>query len=160
MADNVIKPDEFERMLPRSIIAEADPDRLDRKGQTFTGGSGYGLNNNLFATAAGAGGNIYRNPSRRFYDPEMTTTSIYLPRNIRQRNRWYRWFFDHDEIIAHILELHAELPHSRAEIWVDDPEIKRHVEECFDRTKFFSELPKIDLEYMKIGEVFIRHGKR
>jgi hypothetical protein len=145
----------FNKIIPRSIFGEADPERLDKKGQTFTGGLGYGLNYNLWATAAGAGANIYRNPSRRFYDPEITTSAIYLPRNVRQKNRWCRWFFDHDEHVGTVLELHAELPHSRAELIVDDPVIKRHVEECFDKTELFSRLPMIDLEFMKIGEVFI-----
>lgn len=147
----------FQDMIPRSIFAEADPDYLDRKGQTFTGGYGYGFNPSIFATMAGAGGagNIYRSPARRFYDPEITTTAIYLPRNIRQKNRWCRWFFDHDEFVGAVLELHAELPYSRAEVVCDDPVIKRHVEEALDKTNFFSILPHIDLEYMKIGEVFI-----
>lgn len=145
----------FQEMIPRSIFAEADPDLLDRKGQTFTGGSGYTFNSSLFNTANTSGSNIYRNPSRRFYDPEITTTAIYLPRNIRQKNRWCRWFFDHDEVVGAVLELHAELPYSRAEVICDDISISKAVNECLDKTNFFSQLPLIDLEFMKIGEVFI-----
>jgi ribosomal protein L12E/L44/L45/RPP1/RPP2 len=148
----------FQDMIPRSIFAEADPDLLDRKGQTFTGGYGYGFNPSIFATLSGSGGagnNIYRNPARRFYDPEITTTAIYLPRNIRQKNRWCRWFFDHDELVGAVLELHAELPYSRAEVMCDDVGIKKHVEDALDKTNFFSMMPMIDLEFMKIGEVFI-----
>jgi len=149
----------FQDMVPRSIFAEADPELMDKKGATFTGftgGTGYGFNQMQLAGMGGMGSNnILRNPSRRFYDPEITTTAIYLPRNIRQKNRWCRWFFDHDEFVGAVLELHAELPYSRAEIVVDDTTIKRHIEECLDKTNFFSMLPAIDLEFMKIGEVFI-----
>jgi len=145
----------FNNMIPRSIFVEADPEFLDRKAATFTGLAGTSFNAAFFPQYGGNSLNIYRNPARRFYDPEITTTAIFLPRNIRQKNRWCRWFHDHDEMIGAVLELHAELPHSRAEIIVDDPLIKRHVEECFERTRFYSMLPLIDLEFMKIGEVFI-----
>jgi len=148
----------FQDMRPRSIFAQAE-EEMDKKGATFTGftgGSGYGFNQMMMAGMGGMGSNnIMRNPSRRFYDPEITTTAIYLPRNIRQKNRWCRWFYDHDEFIGAVLELHAELPYSRAEIIVDDTTIKRHIEDCLDKTNFFSMLPAIDLEFMKIGEVFI-----
>jgi len=147
----------FQNMIPRSIFAEADPNILDKKGTTFTGMTGSTFNASLFSNYGSNSMNIYRNPARRFYDPEITTTAIYLPRNIRQKNRWCRWFFDHDELVGAVLELHAELPYSRAEIMVDDPIIKRHVEECFDRTNFFTMLPIIDLEFMKIGEIFIHN---
>ena len=147
----------FQGMIPRSIFAEVDPDILDKKGSSsFTGGTGYGAMGSASSQFGNsAGNNIYRNPSRRFYDPEITTTAIYLPRNIRQKNRWCRWFFDHDETVGAVLELHAELPYSRAEVICDDPVIKREVEDCLDKTNFFSMLPAIDLEFMKIGEVFI-----
>ena len=148
--------DNFNNMHPRTITATADiEDRFDKTGQTFTGGAGSGFNTGFFANMGGGQNNIYRNPVRRFYDPEITTTAIYLPRNIRQKNRWCRWFFDHDEFVGAVLELHAELPYSRAEILLDDPVIKRHVEDCMDKTKFFSMLPVLDLEFMKVGEVFI-----
>ena len=163
--DNPIKSDQsdmmknFQDMVPRSIFAEADPEVMDKKGATFTGftgGTGYGFNQMMMAGMGGMGSsNVFRNPSRRFYDPEITTTAIYLPRNIRQKNRWCRWFFDHDEFVGAVLELHAELPYSRAEIIVDDTMIKRHIDDCLDKTNFFSMLPAIDLEFMKIGEVFI-----
>lgn len=163
--DNPIKSDQsdmmknFQDMVPRSIFAEADPEIMDKKGATFTGftgGTGYGFNQMMMAGMGGMGSsNVFRNPSRRFYDPEITTTAIYLPRNIRQKNRWCRWFFDHDEFVGAVLELHAELPYSRAEIIVDDTMIKRHIDDCLDKTNFFSMLPAIDLEFMKIGEVFI-----
>jgi hypothetical protein len=146
----------FQEMMPRTIIAEANPDAVDKKGATFSGGFGSMFNPALYANLGTSyGGSIYRTPARRFYDPEITTTAIYLPRNLRQKNRWCRWFFDHDEFVGAVLELHADLPHSRAEIIVNDKSIKRHIEECLDKTKFFSMLPPIDLEFMKIGEVFI-----
>ncbi len=154
---DTIMPQNFQDMIPRSIFAEVDPSILDKKANTFTGMAGSTFSPSLFASGGANGMNIYRNPARRFYDPEITTTAIYLPRNIRQKNRWCRWFFDHDELVGAVLELHAELPYSRAELMVDDPKIKRHVEECFDRTNFFTLLPYIDLEFMKIGEVFIHN---
>lgn len=151
----------FNSIIPRTIFSEADPELLDKKGQTFTGlgtgamGAGMGFGNLPNMMGGPGGGNIMRNPSRRFYDPEITTTAIFLPRTVKQKNRWRRWFYDHDEMVGAVLDIHAELPYSRAEIVCDDPSIRNHVEECFDKTKFFSMLPLIDLEFMKIGEVFI-----
>lgn len=149
-------PDSFNSILPRTIFAEADPERLDKKGQTFTGIQGLAGVMGQIPTI-GAGNNILRNPSRRFYDPEITTTSIHLPRTIKQKNRWNRWFYDHDELIGVVLDTHAELPYSRAELVLaeEDPHIQQEIEDCVHATNFFSMLPIIDLEFMKVGEVFI-----
>jgi len=136
----------FQSNLPRSINGSS------RLSKTAAPTAGMG---DIAALSSMSGGNIYRNPARRFYDPEVSTTAIYLPRTLKQKNRWRRWFFDHDEFIGAVLELHAELPHSRAEVMCDDKMIKNDTEECFDNIKLFSMLPKLDLEYMKIGEIFI-----
>lgn len=161
--EHLLEPGEnFFNVLPRTIFAEADPDKLDRKGSTFTGNqsltnlAGGTLINQI--AGYGAGNNILRNPSRRFYDPEITTTAIYLPRTIKQKNRWCRWFYDHDELIGAAMDAHAELPYSKAVLDVDDRYILRHYEDCLDKTNFFSKLPPIDLEFMKIGEVFIHNN--
>lgn len=141
--------DNFQANLPRTIHGAPV---TDSKTKTAAPSLNVG---DLAALSAMSGGGIYRNPARRFYDPEISTTAIYMPRTLKQKNRWRRWFFDHDEFIGAVLELHAELPHSRAEIMCDDKMIKNHVEECFDDIKLFSKLPILDLEYTKIGEVFI-----
>lgn len=142
----------FQQMLPRSIIAESyqTQERLDKTGATFTGNP-LGVIGNYIQGS----NNVLRSPSRRFYDPEITSTAIFLPRSVKQKNRWCRWFYDHDELVGAVLELHAELPYSKAEVMVEDRLIQRHTEDCFDKTHFFSTLPTIDLEFMKIGEVFI-----
>jgi len=148
-------PTEFHKVLPRTIFAEVQSDFSERHGATgFTGGTGYGMGNPLIQGFLGTH-NIYRTPARRFYDPETTTSSIYLPRAFKQRNRWNRFFFDHDELVGAVLTLHAELPHSRAEFLYDDKMIAMHVEECVETIDLFSMLPLIDLEYLKIGEVVI-----
>lgn len=143
----------FEQMLPRSISAESyqTQARLDKTGATFTGLGNLGQLTGL----VNGSNNMLRSPARRFYDPEVTCTAVYLPRTLKQVNRWCRWFADHDELVGAVLELHAELPYSKAEVMVEDRLIQRHTEDCFDRTHFFSMLPAIDLEFMKIGEVFI-----
>lgn len=140
----------FQDSFPRSINGTPHIDGEKTKTANMAPNMG-----DLGALSSMAGGNIYRNPSRRFYDPEVTTTAIYLPRTLKQKNRWRRWFYDHDEFIGAVLELHSELPYSRAEIICEDKSIKRHMDECVDRTKLFSKLPQLDLEYLKIGEVFI-----
>lgn len=139
----------FQSSMPRSINSSV-PHTASQKTAAPAVNMG-----DLASLSAMSGGNIYRNPARRFYDPEISTTAIYLPRTLKQKNRWRRWFFDHDEFIGAVLELHAELPHSRAEIMLEDKMIKQAIEDCFDKIKLFSILPKLDLEYMKIGEVFI-----
>lgn len=152
-------PNSFDAMLPRTIFAETNSEYLEKEANYTQGlnNSGSLLGPNMMAGNTGGTnlGNIYRNPVRRFYDPEITTTAIYLPRSNKHKNRWNRWFFDHDELIATVLELHADLPYSKFEVMIDDPLIKRHIEDCIDRTNFFSTLPILDLEYLKIGEVFI-----
>lgn len=156
--DFSVMPESFDSILPRTIMAESQyaQKEADKTATTFSGIQGLAGMLGQMSTY-GAGTNILRNPSRRFYDPEITTTAIFLPRTIKQKNRWYRWFYDHDELIGAVLDQHSELPYSLAEILIpnDDPTIQKHTEECLERTKFFSELPKIDLEFMKIGEVFI-----
>jgi len=154
--ENVPLPESFQDMLPRTINAETDRERIKKgtSGQFQSLGLGGGNLLNQIA-AYGAGNNILRNPSRRFYDPEITTTAIYLPRTLKQINRWCRWFYDHDELVGAVLDVHAELPYSKAEIVVDDPHINTHIQECIEKTGFFSKLPAIDLEFMKIGEIFI-----
>jgi len=144
--------DNFDRLLPRDIhSASMQEDREDKQGSSsFTGT----VNTSAFMGMQPSA-NILRNPARRFYDPEITTTAIYLPKDIKRNNRWCRWFYDHDEMIGAILDVHAELPYSRARMKVDDPVIQRVIDECIDKTNFFSMLPSIDLEYMKVGEVFI-----
>ena len=77
-----------------------------------------------------------------------------MPKQLRQKNKWYRWFFDHDELVGAILELHAELPYSPFELELDDPFILRQFQDCIEDTQIESQLPIFDLEYMKIGEVF------
>jgi hypothetical protein len=149
----------FESMYPSSINSR--PWIEDSAGREKTAATYNSSNFGSLATLglssglASGGINILRNSSRRFYDPEITTTAIYLPRSIKQKNRWRRWFYDHDEVVGAVLDLHAELPYSRAEVVCDDNVLKQAYEDCLDQTQFFSMLPMIDLEYLKIGEVFI-----
>ena len=98
--------------------------------------------------------NVYQNPSRRFYDPTLSNTALLLPKQLRQKNKWYRWYFDHDEVIGAVLELHSELPYSAFELELDDPFILREFQDCVEDTQIESQLPIFDLEFMKIGEVF------
>lgn len=141
----------FDQIKPRSISASVAAD-FERKVAAANPGI---LGSDLAGAGGMAGQGILRNPSRRFYDPEFSTTAIFLPKNRREINRWCRYFYDHDEIVGAVLDLHSELPHSRAEIMCSDSSIKKKVEECLDTTQFFSKLPPINLEFLKIGEVFI-----
>lgn len=146
----------FLTTFPRSVnsINVFAEDSENRSKSAATSFSGMPAINALGMLGSGANA-IYRNASRRFYDPQISTTAIYLPRELKQKNRWRRWFFDHDEFVGAVLELHAELPHSKAEIMCEDRLIKLQTADCFEHTKFFSKLPVIDLEYLKAGEVFI-----
>ena len=121
----------FQDILPRTIFSEANPELLDKTASTFTGtlGSGSGMTNQL--AAVGGSNNILKSPSRRFYDPEITTSAIYLPSTLKQKNRWCRWFYDHDELVGAVLDLHAELPYSQAEIVEKDSTIRQAIKDCF-----------------------------
>ena len=140
----------FQEMIPRSIYAEAGQDRLDKTASIFTGAQGGST-----GMGGGGAGDVLRNPSRRFYHPEYTMSAMYMPRERTQVNRWCRWYYDHDEMIGAVLDMHAELPYSSFEIEEEDPYIKRAFEDCIDHTNLFSKLSSIDLEFLKIGEVFI-----
>jgi hypothetical protein len=139
---------EFNEMLPRSIFIQPT---IRSKSADFSGGmtqSDLGFSNSTMT-------NMFMNPSRRFYDPRYTATSMYLPRSSKDKNMWNRWFYDHDALIGAVLDLHAELPHSQAEFLTDDSMINKHINDCVDRVNLFAQMPQIDLEYLKIGEVFI-----
>jgi hypothetical protein len=143
--------DKFNSMLPRTISSESTYVREDKQGNLL---DGLG-NNAIFGSAGSPGaGNILRSPSRRFYDPAVNATSIFLPQSTKEINRWNRYFYAHDEIVGAVIDIHSELPYSKAEFLVDDPIIKKHIEECVDKTNFFTSINKIDHEYIKMGEVF------
>jgi hypothetical protein len=150
----------FDEMFPGAMFgshyAEADQKQFE-KDKTGASNPYSGTVNTSSFLGMNPSSNILRNPSRRFYDPEITTTAIFLPKDIKRNNRWCRWFYDHDEVVGAVLDVHAELPYSKARIKVKDPIIQREIEDCLDRTNFFSMLPLIDLEYMKVGEVFINN---
>ncbi len=134
-------------MYPRSVSAVPYSSRV-KKGSTTTPSTNLLGGINLST-------NVPRTPSRKFYSPETTTSAVYLPKTIRDKNRWRRWFYDHDPIVGSVLDTHAFLPHSEAEVVCPDIKIRRHYEDMLQDMKFFSKLPMVDLEYLKIGEVFI-----
>jgi len=146
-------PENFNKILPQTITASAShEEHLDKTAQTFTGfNSAFPptMNAGVFLNSPG----VMRGPSRRFYHPELTTSAIYLPKSIKEKNRWRRWFFDHDELVGAVLEVHAELPYSKAELRLPDKGVLRVIEDCIDATKLFSTLPMISLEFLKIGSV-------
>ena len=107
-------------MYPRSINAVPYTSRV-KQGSTASSSSVF---SNMNLTP-----DVGRTPSRKFYSPEITTSAIYLPKTIRDKNRWRRWFYDHDPIVGSVLDTHAFLPHSEAEIICADPKIKRHFED-------------------------------
>jgi len=149
----------FQDMMPRSIYAESSPDNhLIKTSSDLSGMGGYGGGsggNGMYGGGSGGAGDILRNPARRFYHPEYTMSAMYMPRERTQVNRWCRWYYDHDEMIGSVLDMHSELPYSQFEIEEEDPYIKRQFEDCIDHTNLFSKLSPIDLEFLKIGEVFI-----
>ena len=78
----------FQDTLPRTIYSQAVGDEFqNRTAAVPTGGIADMAALGLFGAQ---GGSVYRNASRRFYDPQITTTAIYLPRSIKQKNRWRR----------------------------------------------------------------------
>jgi len=100
---------------------------------------------------------VSRGPSRRFYDPMFNYTHVMSPKTVKQRNRYYRHYFDTDEYVASILELHAELPYSDFELEVNDPLVLREYEEMMDELKVVTKLPLHTLEYHKVGELILHH---
>jgi hypothetical protein len=103
---------EFNDMLPRSIFVQPQITKTADMGLTPGDvGAMSGMNN------------VMRQPSRRFYDPRYTATSMYLPRSNKDKNMWCRWFYDHDGLTGAVLDLHAELPYSQAEFLTEDSTI-------------------------------------
>lgn len=103
------------------------------------------------------GVDVHQTPARRIYDPAVTYTNVMSPKSIKQRNRYYRNYFDNDEFVAAILEIHAELPYSDFELELDDPLIHREFTTCVDDLKLVTGLPGRTLEYNKIGEIILHH---
>jgi hypothetical protein len=101
--------------------------------------------------------NVHQGASRRFYDPMFNYTNVMSPKSIKQKNRYYRYYYDTDEFVASILELHAELPYSDFELELDDPLILREFQDCTDELKLVTGLTGKTLEYNKIGEIFLHH---
>ena len=100
---------------------------------------------------------VNRGPARRFYDPMFNYTHVMSPKTVKQRNRYYRHYFDTDEYVASILELHAELPYSDFELEIGDPLILREYEEMIDDLKVVTKLPSHTLEFHKVGELILHH---
>jgi hypothetical protein len=98
--------------------------------------------------------NVLQSPSRRFYQPDLSSTAIMLPKTLKMVNRWCRWIFDHDELVETVLRYHSELPYSQFELECDDPFILRAFEDQVDQIKLFTKLPELNLEFLKVGEVF------
>ena len=150
---NNFPPDSnFNNILPmgsfRHGASESDPDRL-KKGADDSFSSAF-----TSGMMGGGASSMMRSPARKFYDPELTNTAIYLPKNRTTINRWCRWYFVHDGMINAVLKTHSTLPFSAARFQVDDPMIQRTIEESVEETKLFTRLTDMALEYLIIGEVY------
>ena len=144
----------LENLHPRSITgAVMDGFRKKEAGGPSSQSATY-----TDSPSGGGMSNIYRNSPRRFYDPEQTNTAVHLPKGLKQKNRWYRWFYNHDEVTGAVIELHATLPYSKFELELDDPFIKSRYEACVDKTNLFSKFTPVDTEFMLTGESIIHHN--
>lgn len=139
-------------IYPRT--AEGGRSSQERKKEaTFLEGALQGGFAQSINSGVGAGSTVQRVPSRRYYDPTLMSSSLYLPRDFKLKNKWRRWFYVHDPVTGMVLDTHAEMTHSGGEVICEDHRIKRHAQDMFDEMQLFTNLPLIDLEYMKIGEV-------
>jgi len=109
----------------------------------FPGGMGAG------------GGDVLRSPSRKWYDPEWTALTLVLPKTRLFKNRWRRFFYLYDPIVGGVIDLHAELPHSGAQLFgTEDESVLNTYLDAVDAVDLFNRLPDITREYLKMGEAF------
>ena len=140
----------MKNILPRTgtTISTAERQKKASEAGSQIGGAGQSLSG-----SAGPSGSTSRVPGRRYYDPTLMSSSLYLPRDFKLKNKWRRWWYTHDAIVGMVLDTHSEMAHSKAEIICDDASIKRTAEDMFSEMNLFSNLGAVDLEFMKIGEV-------
>ena len=132
-ADNVPKSRRFANSMP----VDGPP-----------GGMGY--------QGGGDSPNVGRGPSRKWYDPEWTGLALLIPKSRSILNRWYRFYYKRDPIIGGVIDLHSDLPFSRASLTgIEDTSIKKFFEDSIERVGLLSgKLPEATNELLKIGEVF------
>jgi hypothetical protein len=132
-ADNVPKNRRFANFMP-----------IDG----YLGGMGYHGNSDS--------PNVGRGPSRKWYDPEWTGLALLIPKSRSILNRWYRFYYKRDPIIGGVIDLHSELPFSRASLTgIEDASIKKFYEDSIERVGLLSgKLSEATNELLKIGEAF------
>lgn len=155
-----------DRVLPRTLnrFSSAELDRVYGgaenvpKGRRFANSAmpSDGFSSGGMASGGAEGPpNVGRGPSRKWYDPEWTGLSLLVPKSRTILNRWYRHFYRRDPIIGGVIDLHSDLPFSKASLsGVEDTSIRNAYEVAVDRVNLFSKLPEATNEYLKIGEAF------
>ena len=109
------------------------------------------------ATMGGPGGmgTSVSRQAPKLFSPFWQISTLQLPSEIKQRNRWRRFYFQYDPFVGRALELHAKYPLSNFSLRVlDEPGIEEEYEEISEDLDLFNLLLWIAQEYWVVGEAF------
>jgi len=98
-----------------------------------------------------------------FYHPEYEPSTLLMPRDIKEKNAWCRYFYKYDPIVSTAIDAHAELPISTIRLALPKGKDKtknqkitnEYEEMCStEYLDLFNKLLQIGVEYYKLGNVF------
>ncbi len=98
-----------------------------------------------------------------FYHPEYEPSTLLMPRDIKEKNAWCRYFYKYDPIVSTAIDAHAELPISTIRLGFPkgkDKAKNRFITDEYEEmcsTEYldlFNKLLQVGVEYYKLGNVF------
>lgn len=125
----------------------------------FTG-SGFNVGQSL----PGSGGLDVKQGGGLFYSPTLSTDFYELPRSVREEHMWYQWFYEHHPIIGRAIDMHTNLPLSKAVLSrpeTEDAEKGKKIQNFFlrmwTRLRLDEHLINVTRNYNLFGEAFPYH---
>ena len=90
----------------------------------------------------------------QYYNPFLQTTEIEVPKDRKERNRWYRYFFLNEPLVHSALTLHTMFPLSSFRVSHEDKEIEDEFNAMIEDIRLFDFILELGLEYWITGEAF------
>lgn len=125
------------------------------------GSSGSGVGVGLPGGRVGGGSGNVLQGGGLFYSPTLSTDFYELPRSLREERMWYKWFYDHHPVIGRGIDMHTNLPLSKALLTLPeskDPDKARKILNFFERMwkeiRGDQHLAEVAHHYWMYGEAF------
>lgn len=97
-----------------------------------------------------------------FYSPQLSTDFLEKPQNRRERNAWYRHFYNANEYVGAAIDLHSTMPLSKIRLEKPKGQNKEQIDyvydffvEMCDEIKLFKVLLDISHEYFLLGNCYV-----